>query len=57
MNTLIVHYSYTGHTKQVAERLRQQPHVDIAEIQTAVPYKGSYNARERTRWNTAICRS
>ena len=43
IKTLIVYYSYTGNTKQIAHQLADQLHADLAEIRTAAPYTGSYD--------------
>jgi len=40
---LIVYYSFTsGNTKRIAEQLQNFTGADIAEIETIVPYTGSY---------------
>lgn len=41
---LIAYYSVSnGNTKQIAEQLKETLVADIARIETAVPYTGSYN--------------
>lgn len=41
---LIVYYSISnGNTKRIAERLQKAAGADIARIETATPYSGSYN--------------
>ena len=43
MASLIIYYSQArGNTRQIAEMIRQATNYDIAEIETAFPYKGSY---------------
>lgn len=44
MKTLVLYYSYDGNTRSVAQRIRQALGCDIAEILTATPYTGSYDA-------------
>ena len=41
--TLVVYYSFTGNTKAIAERVQKATGADIAQIETAEPYKGSYD--------------
>ena len=41
---LIVYYSWSnGNTRQIAERLQRATGADIARIETAAPYAGSYD--------------
>ena len=41
---LIVYYSWSnGNTKRIAEMLQEKTDADIVRIDTAEPYKGSYN--------------
>lgn len=41
---LIVYYSWSnGNTRRIAEMLQEETGADIAEIETAVPYSGTYN--------------
>ena len=41
---LIVYYSWSnGNTKRIAEKLQKATGADIARIETAVPYSGSYD--------------
>lgn len=44
MKTLVLYYSYGGNTRSVAQRIGQALGCDIAEILTATPYTGSYDA-------------
>lgn len=41
---LIVYYSWSnGNTRNIAEQLQKKTDADIAEIQTVIPYSGTYN--------------
>ena len=41
---LVVYYSWSnGNTKSIAEELAEAKHADLARIETAVPYKGTYD--------------
>ena len=44
MKTLILYYSYGGNTRSIAHHLQQLLGCDIAEIQTAAPSAGDYDA-------------
>ncbi len=44
MKPLILYYSYTGHTRQIAERIQKALGGERKEIQTETPYTGSYDA-------------
>jgi flavodoxin len=44
MKTLVVYFSYTGHTKMIAERVKEKLNCDILEIKTVVPYSNDYQA-------------
>ena len=42
---LVVYYSWSnGNTKRIAEKLAEELGADIRQIDTAEPYKGSYDA-------------
>lgn len=43
MSTLILYYSYGGNTRSVAERMQRALDCDICEIETEIPYGGSYD--------------
>ncbi len=43
MKSIIVYYSYGGNTRSIAEFIRENLNADICEIQTVIPYTGSYN--------------
>lgn len=40
---LIVYYSYTGHTKMIAERIKEKLNCDILEIKPVKPYSTDYD--------------
>ena len=42
-NKLIVYYSYTNHTKQIAEDIQKQLQCDIIELKPVRPYSTDYN--------------
>lgn len=41
--TLILYYSHTGNTRELAEQIRQKTGADIVEIRTVRPYPTVYN--------------
>lgn len=44
MKTLLLYYSYGGNTRSIAQRIQAALGCDTAEIETAAPYPGDYNA-------------
>ncbi len=44
MNKLIVYFSYTGNTKNIAYRIKDKLNCDILEIKTVIPYSNDYDA-------------
>ena len=42
MKKLVVFYSYTGHTKMIAENIQQKLNCDILEIKPVKPYSTDY---------------
>ena len=44
MNKLIVYFSYTNHTKQIAKKIKENLNCDILEIKTVIPYSSDYQA-------------
>ena len=42
MSKLIVYFSYTGNTKNIANRIKEKLNCDILEIKTVVPYSEDY---------------
>ncbi len=42
MNKLVVYFSYTNHTKMIAEKIKESLDCDILEIKTVVPYSNDY---------------
>ncbi len=43
MKAIVIYYSYSGNTRRVAEEIGKAIGADLAEIQTARPYTGSYD--------------
>ena len=43
MNKLIVYFSYTNHTKEIANRIKEKVNCDILEIKTVIPYSEDYD--------------
>lgn len=41
--TVIVYYSYTGHTKKIAERIQKELNCDMIELQMETPYSDDYD--------------
>lgn len=39
---LVVYYSYTGHTKMIAERIQKKLKCDVLEIKPVIPYSTDY---------------
>lgn len=44
MKTLVLYYSFSGNTKRIAKLIQNKLKCDILEIETVVPYTGSYNS-------------
>ena len=42
MKKLVVFYSYTGHTKMIAENIQRKLNCDILEIKPVKPYSTDY---------------
>ena len=47
MNTLIAYFSYTGHTKGIAQQLQELTGGTLFEIKPATPYSDDYDTTER----------
>lgn len=47
MKTLIAYFSYTGHTKGIAQQLQELTGGTLFEIKTVVPYSDDYDTTER----------
>ncbi len=47
MNTLIAYFSYTGHTKGIAQQLQELTGGTLFEIKPATPYSEDYDTTER----------
>ncbi len=43
MKSIVIYYSHGGNTRRTAEMIQKQLDADIAEIETAKPYTGSYD--------------
>lgn len=43
-NILIVFYSYSGNTREIAKEIQKQTNADVFEIQTVEPYPEDYNS-------------
>ena len=41
---IIIYFSYTNHTRMIANRIKEKLECDILEIKTAVPYSDDYNS-------------
>jgi len=44
MKTLIVYHSYTGQTKLIAEKIKQELNCDILELKPTVPFDSDYQS-------------
>lgn len=44
MKAIVVYYSYSGNTKNIAEHIAKELGADTAVIDTVTPYEGDYNA-------------
>lgn len=44
MKTLVLYYSFGSNTKRIANFIQNKLNCDIAEIETVIPYTGSYNS-------------
>lgn len=42
--TLLVYFSYTGHTKKIAEMIKNKINCDTLEIKTIIPYSKDYDS-------------
>lgn len=40
---LLVYFSYTGHTKYIAEIIKQNINCDVIRLEPAIPYSNDYN--------------
>lgn len=47
MNILIAYFSYTGHTKGIAQKIQAQTKGILFEIKPTVPYSDDYDTTER----------
>ena len=39
---IVVYFSYTGHTKMIAEKISKELNCDILELKPIVPYSNNY---------------
>lgn len=44
MKKLVVYFSYTNHTREIANRIKEKLGCDILEIKTVVPYSDDYQS-------------
>ena len=44
MKALVLFYSYGGNTRRIAKLIQREISADLCEIETVIPYTGSYNA-------------
>ena len=44
MNKLVVYFSYTNHTREIANRIKEKLNCDILEIKTVIPYSADYQS-------------
>ncbi len=44
MNKLVVYFSYTNHTREIANRIKEKLNCDILEIKTIIPYSKYYQS-------------
>ena len=40
---LLVYFSYTGHTKYIAEIIKQNINCDVIRLEPVIPYSNDYN--------------
>ncbi len=52
MNKLVVFFSYTGNTKMIANKIRENLNCDILEIKTVIPYSEDYDAVVKDEQNS-----
>lgn len=43
MSKLIVYFSYTGNTRMIANKIKEQLNCDLLEIKTVIPYSEDYD--------------
>lgn len=43
MKTILIYYSYTGHTKMIAQRIQEKLGCDILELKPVKPYSKDYD--------------
>lgn len=47
INKLVVYFSYTNHTREIANRIKEKLNCDILEVKTVIPYSEDY----LRKWN------
>ena len=43
MNSIVIYYSYGGNTRRAAEKIAEVTGAELVEIETVIPYTGSYD--------------
>lgn len=41
---LVVYFSYSGHTKKIIDKIKEQIDCDVLKIKTLTPYSTDYNS-------------
>ena len=43
MNKIIIYFSYSGHTREIANKIKEKLNCDILELEPVIPYSKDYN--------------
>lgn len=43
MNKIIIYFSYSGHTREIANKIKEKINCDILELEPVIPYSKDYN--------------